>query len=122
MSAFGGKADVRELPAVCPLIATSGHLAVATRQRKAPHEAGLEEECYRNDIRSLSYLHSAGKMFADPLPEISAFGGKADVLAHPLECLLKAISGHSSILLPDIPSCRDSGGTSSGMAILTAST
>ncbi len=25
MSAFGGKADVRELPAVCPLIAISGH-------------------------------------------------------------------------------------------------
>ncbi len=25
MSAFGGKADVRELPAVCPLIARSGH-------------------------------------------------------------------------------------------------
>ncbi len=25
MSAFGGKADVRELPAVCPLIAKSGH-------------------------------------------------------------------------------------------------
>ncbi len=25
MSAYGGKADVRELPAVCPLIATSGH-------------------------------------------------------------------------------------------------
>ncbi len=25
MSAFGGKADVRELPAVCLLIAKSGH-------------------------------------------------------------------------------------------------
>jgi hypothetical protein len=25
ISAFGGKADVRELPAVCPLIAKSGH-------------------------------------------------------------------------------------------------
>ncbi len=28
MSAFGGKADVRELPAVCPLIARSGHSGV----------------------------------------------------------------------------------------------
>ncbi len=28
MSAFGGKADVRELPAVCPLIARSGHSTV----------------------------------------------------------------------------------------------
>ncbi len=25
MSAIGGKADVRDLPAVCPLIAKSGH-------------------------------------------------------------------------------------------------
>ena len=29
MSAFGGKADVRQLPSGCPLIAKSGHLAVA---------------------------------------------------------------------------------------------
>jgi hypothetical protein len=27
-----------------------------------------------------------------------------------------------TVAVPDIPSCRDSGGTSSGMAILTAST
>ena len=30
MSAYGGKADVRELPVVCPLIAISGHLALPT--------------------------------------------------------------------------------------------
>ncbi len=28
MSAYGGKADVRELPSVCPLIAKSGRTAV----------------------------------------------------------------------------------------------
>ncbi len=33
MSAIGGKADVRELPAVCPLLAISGH-------PENPHSAG----------------------------------------------------------------------------------
>ena len=28
MSAFGGKADVRELPSACPLIAKSGHSSI----------------------------------------------------------------------------------------------
>ncbi len=43
MSAIGGKADVRELPSECPLIAISGHLAVAAGQRKAPPERGVQE-------------------------------------------------------------------------------
>ncbi len=40
MSAFGGKADVRELPAVCPLIATSGH-SVSLRYTSADSQIAL---------------------------------------------------------------------------------
>ena len=44
MSAFGGKADVRELPSVCLLIARSGHLALPTdiEDRHANCEPGPE--------------------------------------------------------------------------------
>ncbi len=35
MSAFGGKADVRELPSVCPLIARSGHSSVQLKLRNS---------------------------------------------------------------------------------------
>ncbi len=38
MSAIGGKADVRELPAVCPLIARSGHPGVPFRDYKFPYQ------------------------------------------------------------------------------------
>ncbi len=39
MSAFGGKADVRELPSGCPLIARSGHWSVPCRSRLEARKA-----------------------------------------------------------------------------------
>ncbi len=52
MSAIGGKADVRELPAVCPLIARSGHSTVAA---DATREAG-EDRCQGRRSRALRHL------------------------------------------------------------------
>ncbi len=43
MSAFGGKADVRELPFVCLLIARSGHRASFTLRRERRDRQGVFE-------------------------------------------------------------------------------
>ncbi len=40
MSAIGGKADVRELPAVCPLIARSGHSRLEFGMRRIDRPQG----------------------------------------------------------------------------------
>ncbi len=94
MSAIWGKADVRELPAVCLLISRTGHTSIVTCSRlhvagRILHRFGAKEQ-RRVYKQHTNYVRLAGDI------RMSAIGGKADVRELPAVCPLIARSGHST--------------------------
>ncbi len=54
MSAIGGKADVRELPSECLLIAKSGHSGVQSRGHRVPWKFGASSSISVLGLHGLS--------------------------------------------------------------------
>ncbi len=70
----------------------NAHHGVDHREASSSHRVWFRSLWFPNTLE----LSGPALVQLSANPTMSAFGGKADVLGHPLECLLIAITGHSA--------------------------